>query len=72
MKRTFGFDVLDCPQCGGRLRPIVLIEEAAVIGRILRHLGLPTSLPVARLARAPPRFAAADDAQSRDYYQFNP
>jgi hypothetical protein len=51
MRRTFGFDVLDCPRCGGRLR---LIEEAAVIGRILRHLGLPTELPVACPARGPP------------------
>jgi len=38
MERTFGLDVLACPRCGGRLRLIALIEEAAVIGRILRHL----------------------------------
>jgi hypothetical protein len=37
MRRTFGFDVLSCPRCGGRLRLLALIEEAAVIGRILRH-----------------------------------
>ena len=36
MARTFGFDVLACPRCGGRLRLIALIEEAAVIDRILR------------------------------------
>jgi hypothetical protein len=40
MQRTFGFDVLACPRCGGRLRPVSLIEAAAVIDRILRHLGL--------------------------------
>jgi hypothetical protein len=51
---TFGFDVLTCPRCGGRLRPFALIEEAAVISRILRHLGLPTETPVPRPARAPP------------------
>jgi Putative transposase len=33
MRRTFGFDVLACPRCGGRLRLIALIEEAAVIDR---------------------------------------
>jgi hypothetical protein len=60
--------ILDCPRCGGRLRLIALIEEAAVIGRILRHLGLPTDLPVARSARAPPLFAAARDAQD-DHYE---
>jgi hypothetical protein len=59
----YGFDVRACPRCGGRLRLIALIEEAAVIGRILGHLGLPTDLPVARHARAPPLFAASADAQ---------
>jgi hypothetical protein len=54
MRRTFGFEVLACPRCGGRLRLIALIEEAAVIVRILRHRGLPTDLPAARPARGPP------------------
>jgi hypothetical protein len=67
MRRTFGVDVLACPRCDGRLRPIALIEEAAVIGRILRHLGLPTDLPVARPARAPPLLAAAGEAQADEY-----
>jgi hypothetical protein len=48
------FDVLACPRCGGRLRLIALIEEAAVIGRILQHLGVPTEIPAPRPARAPP------------------
>jgi hypothetical protein len=54
MRRTFGIDVLACPRCGGRLRLIALVEEAAVIDRILRHLGLPTAIPTPRPARAPP------------------
>ena len=54
MRRTYGFDVLACPRCGGRLRLVALIEQAAVIGQILRHLGLPTEIPAARPARAPP------------------
>jgi hypothetical protein len=48
------FDVLACPRCGGRLRLIALIEEAAVIQRILRHLGVSTEIPAPRPARAPP------------------
>jgi hypothetical protein len=44
MERTFGFDVLACPRCGGRLRLIALIEEEGVIGQILRHLGVPTEI----------------------------
>ncbi len=63
MRRTFAFDVLSCPRCGGRLRLIALIEEAAVISRMLCHLALPTDLPVARPARAPPLFAVTGDAR---------
>jgi hypothetical protein len=54
MQRSFGFDVLACPQCGGRLRLIAVIDEARVIRRILGHLGLPTEVPAARPSRAPP------------------
>ena len=36
------------------LRLIALIEEAAVIERILRHLHLPTEVPTPRPGRAPP------------------
>lgn len=57
MRRTFGFDVLACPRCGGRLRLVALIEEAAVIDRILRHVGVPTEVPTPRPARAPPECA---------------
>ena len=49
LKRVF--DIEHCPQCGGDLKIIAAIEEpAAVIVRILTHLGLP--------ARAPPRAPA--------------
>ena len=54
MQRTFGVDVLACPRCGGRLRLTALIEQAAVIQRILRHLELPDAVPTPSPARAPP------------------
>ena len=54
MRWTFGFDVLACPRCGGRLPLVALIEQASVVQRILRHLGLPTEVPEPRPARAPP------------------
>jgi hypothetical protein len=54
MQRTFGLDVLACPSCSGRLRLVALIEQRAVVTRILAHLGLPTELPVPRPARPPP------------------
>jgi hypothetical protein len=66
LARTFGFDVLACPRCGGRLRLIALIQEAAVIERILRHLGLPTETPAARPAREPPLLAGVPDAAGWD------
>jgi hypothetical protein len=55
MRRTFGFDVLTCPRCGGRLGLVAVIEDTAIIGRILRHLGLPDEIPLPRPVRAPPR-----------------
>ena len=54
MRRAFGFDVLACPRCGHAMRLIALIEQADVIGRILRHLGEPTEVPAPAPARAPP------------------
>jgi putative transposase len=71
MRRTFGLDVLACPRCGGRLRLVALIEQASVVQRILRHLGLPTEVPEPRPARAPPRRLERLDDQSRDGPEFD-
>ncbi len=54
MQRTFKFDVLACPRCGGRLRLIALIAQVPIIQRILRHLGLPFEIPTPTSVRAPP------------------
>ena len=54
MRRTFGFDVLACRRCDGRLRLIALIDHVPVIQKILGHLGLPTEVPLPMPARAPP------------------
>jgi hypothetical protein len=66
MQRTFGFDVLLCSRCGGRLRLVALIEDGAVIVRILRHLGLPTGLPEPRPAREPPWAHRSADGRASD------
>jgi len=71
MRRTFGFDVLACPRCGGRLRLVALIEQASVVQRILRHLGLPTEVPEPRPARAPPGRLETLEDQSRDGPEFD-
>jgi catechol 2,3-dioxygenase-like lactoylglutathione lyase family enzyme len=61
MRRSFGFDVLACDRCGGRLRLIALIRQAEVIGRILTHLGVPAELPTPRPARSPPHLPVFAD-----------
>jgi hypothetical protein len=53
MKRTFGFDVLVCPRCSGKMRVIATITEPPVVRQILEHLGVRAS-PLPRApARAP-------------------
>jgi hypothetical protein len=71
MRRTFGVDVLACSRCGGRLRLVALIDQASVVRRLLRHLGLPTDLPEPRPARAPPPPFDATDDQFQDAAEFD-
>jgi uncharacterized protein YbaR (Trm112 family) len=55
LRRTFGLDVLACPECGGRMKVIATIEEPGVIRKILRAMGLPEEAPRASPARPPPQ-----------------
>ena len=48
-------------RCEGRLKLVALIQDGAVIQRILRHLGLPTVVPEMQRSRAPPLPFDADD-----------
>jgi hypothetical protein len=54
MKRTFGLDVLCCPDCGGKMALIAMILQPSVIRKILEHLKLPTDLTTPLPARPPP------------------
>jgi hypothetical protein len=38
--KVYEVDPLECPKCKGSMRVIALIDDAAVIRKILRHLGL--------------------------------
>ena len=38
LRKIFEVDPLLCPQCGVEMRPVSVIEEAAVVDRILRCL----------------------------------
>jgi hypothetical protein len=59
MRRGLDIDVLECPNCGGRLRFVAAILLSSAIRRILRHLGLPSDPVQLAPARAPPEL---DDA----------
>jgi len=51
MHRVWGWDVLACPRCDGRMRFIAVIKARDVIERILTHVGLSTARIVAAPAR---------------------
>ena len=40
LRRVFAEDVLRCSRCGGEMRLVAVIENPAVIAKILKHLGL--------------------------------
>jgi hypothetical protein len=63
LRRTFDVDVLDCPQCHGRLRILGQVTDATTIGRVLETLGMPTEAPRAARARDPTELLG-DDADA--------
>jgi hypothetical protein len=54
LKRVFNIDVETCGACGGKMRIIAAVEDPQVIMKILDHLGLPSTPPLAKPARGPP------------------
>jgi hypothetical protein len=56
LKRAFGIDVMQCPECGGRMRVIATIsqDQPDVIKAILEAMGLPSEAPPLAPARDPP------------------
>jgi hypothetical protein len=61
MRRGLDIDVLECPDCGGRLRFVAAILLSSAIRRILRHLGLPSDPVGLAPPQAPPEL---DDARA--------
>jgi hypothetical protein len=61
LKRVFSIDVERCDRCGGGVRIIACIEDAQVIEKILRHLGLDGGSSAGAMARAPPAQARLVD-----------
>lgn len=56
IRKVYEVDPLECPKCGAQMRVIALIEDPAVIERILSWLGLCEPLrPVGRSPPGPPQ-----------------
>ncbi|MBN9165356.1 MAG: transposase [Myxococcales bacterium] len=53
LQRTFDVDILECPQCKGRLRLIETVVEKGAARQILERLGLPVDAPQLVRARDP-------------------
>ena len=58
LKRTFGFDVLTCPCCSGRMKLLALVTDPTSVARYLRGIGEPTDVPKRTPARGPPYWAS--------------
>ena len=56
IRKVYEIDPLECPKCKGPMRVIALIDDPAVVRRILEHLGLWAPLPT---ERTPPPAAAS-------------
>ena len=54
LARIYGVFANKCSRCGGRVRLVGFITEAATVWQILEHVGEPTSAPAIAPARSPP------------------
>jgi hypothetical protein len=53
LRRCFSVDVLECANCGGRLRVMAVVTAEASVSKILDHLKMPSLAPPVARARAP-------------------
>ena len=49
-----GEDVLECPQCHGRMKLLAMVTDEREVTRYLAHLGEPTNVPARASSRGPP------------------
>jgi hypothetical protein len=69
---------LICSRCGGPVRIVAFVIEAAPIRQILEHVGEPLEPPVLRPARGPPdeffadQTICLDEQVNQDRYEFEP
>jgi hypothetical protein len=67
IKRIYEIFTLPCLLCGGEIRLIALINDAAGIRKILVHLGEPHEPPKISPAREPPLWDACDEARKDQF-----
>jgi hypothetical protein len=56
MKRVFEFDVLNCPDCNGRMKILAAIHPPINTRKILECMGLPIRPPPVARAKSEPAF----------------
>jgi hypothetical protein len=74
LRRVFSEDILTCPKCHqGTLKIIAFITEAAVVTKILSHVGLSTEMPKPEPARFPQQaeFVFEDSDDRFEAYEQN-
>ena len=54
LARTFAVDMLACPRCEGRMKPLALVTDPASIARYLAAVGEATEVPRRSPNRGPP------------------
>ena len=54
LKRTFGFDVLACKTCGGRMKLLAVVTDPGSVARYLETIGEPSDTPARSPSRGPP------------------
>jgi hypothetical protein len=52
LQKVFAVDVLECPDCGGRLRVLACVTEGVEVKRYLEHAGIDATGPPVARARA--------------------
>lgn len=60
LRRVFAVDVLECPDCGARMRILAAIHPPEATRAILECLGLPSRAPPTAPARPEPESTASD------------
>jgi hypothetical protein len=61
LKRVFAIEIEKCEKCGGNVKIIACIEDAEVIEKILKHLGMDGASQARN--RSPPAGLFSNSAQ---------